>query len=115
MFASHGVSCILLLLWEDTVLISIFFFTSPQTGDIVTGQRGVPVTDRAEEVHRCALEFVTSRFPLGAEGCAIHWVQPFKLDAVIVRAVQVRFCVVLSGIDLSNKTKGQIIVVRIFP
>ena len=95
MFVSHGVRCILLLLWEDTVLIAFFFFfTSPQTGDTVTGQRGVPVTDRAEEVHRCALEFVTSPFPLGAERCAIHWVQPFKLDDAIVMAVQVWFCVV---------------------
>lgn len=65
----------------------------------MTGQRGVPVTDRAEEVRRCALEFVTSPFPLGAERCAIHWVQQFKLGAAIVVTAQVRSCVAVSGIN----------------
>lgn len=102
--ALHGISCISLLSKEDTANY-YYFFTSPQTGDIVTGHRGVPVTDRAEEVHRCALEFVTSPFLLGAERCAIHWVQPFKLGAAIVMAAQVRSCVVISGVEQSHEQK----------
>ena len=38
----------------------------------MTGQSGVPVTDRVEEVHKYGLESVTSPFPLGAERCVIH-------------------------------------------
>lgn len=83
---------------QREALVKDFFSTSIQTGDIVTGQCGVPVTDRVEEVHRYGLESVTSPFLLGAERRVIHWVQRFKFDAVIVMTAQVRSCVrVLCG------------------
>ena len=66
-------------------------------GDIVTGQSGVPVIDHAVEVRRYGLESVTGQFRLGEERCVIHWVQPYKFDAVIVMAAQVRSCVKTSN------------------
>lgn len=63
----------------------------------MTGQSGVPVTDHVVEEHRYGLESVTGPFHLGEERCVIHWVQPYKFDAVIVVAAQVLSCVKASN------------------